>query len=146
MNRIIYLLLISFLIFTSCQHIETGDTLDKKTIATIEELGLLDSSEKIIQYYSNHEKDKAGNFFTDKRIAHYWLDRDESKTDISSAYYQDIVSIDTTFQVYDFDIPYMTIKKKDSSTFNVYIDGTLEEKKKFFETAMNLWKKSNTAK
>ncbi len=142
MSRIVILLLISCFTFISCQSIESGDTLDKKTIAKIKELGLLDGDEKIIQYYSNHEKDKAGNFFTNKRIAHYWLDQhDDSRTDISFGYYQDIISIDTNFKVYDFDIPYMTIKKKDSTAFKVYIDGTHEEKKIFFETAIDFWKK-----
>lgn len=127
----------------SCQEIETGNTLDKKTIAFIENLGLLDKDEKIIKFYSNHTKKTAGNFYTDKRIAHYWLDQhDSSKTDVSFSFYQDIISIDTLFNVYgDFTIPYMTIKKKDSSEFKVYIDGTHEQEKAFFEGAINTWKK-----
>ena len=137
-------LLAIFLIFTSCQNIESGESLNKKTITKIKELGLLDDNERIIKYYSNYEKDKAGNFFTDKRIAHYWLDpNDSSKTDVSFAYYQDIASIDTNFKVYDFDIPYMIIKKKDSTTFKVYVDGTVEQEKSFFEEAIEIWKKTN---
>ena len=140
-------ILILSLVLTSCQTVETGESLDEKTKAQIKKLGLLKDNEKIIKYYSNYEKDKAGNFFTDKRIAHYWLDQhDALKTDISFAYYQDIISIDTTYQAYDFNIPYMTIMKKDSSTFKVYIDGTLEQKKSFFEEAMHLWNKSKSAK
>jgi hypothetical protein len=130
------------LIFTSCQNIESGESLNKETITQIKELGLLDDNERIIKYYSNYEKDKAGNFFTDKRIAHYWLDEhDVSKTDISFAYYQDIASIDTNFKANDFDIPYMVVKKKDSTAFKVYIDGTLKQKKAFFEEAIKIWKK-----
>jgi|SRR5688572_7521710 len=136
-----------FAIFISCQNIETGDTLKKETVNHIKSLGLLDENEKILKFYSNFKKEKAGNFFTNKRIAHYWLDdHDDSKTDVSFAYYQDIRSIDTTFTVYDFDIPYMTVEKKDSTTFRVYIDGTVEQRKAFFEEAINIWKKSNNLK
>lgn len=105
-------------------------------------MGLLDKDEKIVKYYSNYSKDKAGNFFTDKRIAHYWLDEnDDSKTEISFAYYPDIVAIDTNFNVHDFDIPYMTIWKKDSTNFRVYIDGTEKQKRDFFLEAINIWRK-----
>jgi hypothetical protein len=142
MTRPYSLLLFIILAVISCQSIESGRSLDKKTIARIKELGLLDSNESIILYYSNNARDNAGNFFTDRRIAHYWLDQhDDSKTDISFAYYQDIISIDTNFIVYDFDIPYMTIRKKDSTTFKVYVDGSLKQEKAFFETAIDQWRK-----
>ena len=105
-------------------------------------MGLLDQDETIVKYYSNYSKDKAGNFFTDKRIAHYWLDEnDDSKTDISFAYYPDILAIDTNFHVHDFDIPYMTIWRKDSTNFRVFIDGTEKQKRDFFIEAINIWRK-----
>ena len=133
MIRIKSLLTLYCFLLISCQSIETHESLDKGTKDRLKKLGILADNERIIQYYSNLEKDKAGNFFTDKRIAHYWLDdSDNSKTEISFSYYQDIVSIDTNFNVQDFDLPFMTIKKKDSSSFKVYIDGTKEEKKIFF--------------
>jgi hypothetical protein len=124
----------------SCQQIEKGNSLDKKTIALIRSLGLLDTGEKIIKYYSNYTKDKAGNFFTNKRLAMYWLDdRDTSKNDISFAFYPDIISIDTIYQVPDTFIPYMLITRSDGSWFKVYVDGTRKEIKSFFEDAINVW-------
>ncbi len=141
MIRIKSLLTLYCFLLISCQSIETHESLDKGTKDRLKKLGILADNERIIQYYSNLEKDKAGNFFTDKRIAHYWLDdSDNSKTEISFSYYQDIVSIDTNFNVQDFDLPFMTIKKKDSSSFKVYIDGTKEEKKIFFTSAIERWK------
>lgn len=135
-------ILMSFLLL-SCQHIETGDTLDASTIGLIRKMGMLEDDEKIIKFYSNYEKDKAGNFYTDKRIAHYWLDsNDSSKNERSFAFYTDIESIDTSFNVQDFDIPYMKIRKKDGSVFKVFVDGKPIEKKAFFEDAIDIWKKS----
>ncbi|MFI5129903.1 MAG: hypothetical protein ACHQFX_07940 [Chitinophagales bacterium] len=130
-------------IIGSCQHIESGNSLGKKTIEHIKSLGLLDDGEKIVRYYSNYTKEKAGNFFTDKRIAHYWLDdNDPAESDTSFAFYQDILSIDTVYSIPDTFVPYMTITKKDNSAFKVFIEGSPKEVKEFFEGAMDLWKKT----
>ena len=135
--------MIPFYFLIACQDIETGASLDEKTLAQLKEMGLLDENEKIVKYYSNYTKDKAGNFFTDKKIAHYWLDEnDDSKSDISLAYYPEIIRIDTNLNVRGFDIPYMTVWKKDSTNFRVYIDGTEKEKQDFFNAAINLWKRN----
>lgn len=124
----------------SCQQIETGNSLDKKTTDLIRSLGLLDKDEKIIKYYSNYSKSKAGNFFTNKRLAMYWLDdHDIAKNDTSFAFYRDITSIDTVYQVPDTFIPYMLITRNDSSQFKVYVDGNQKEIKGFFKDAINLW-------
>jgi hypothetical protein len=139
-------ILLSILIvvtFISCQRIETGNSLGKKTTGLIRSLGLLDNDEKIIKYYSNFTKKSAGNFFTNKRVAMYWLaERDTSDNEISFAFYPDIISIDTTYQVPDTFIPYMLITRKDSSHFKVYVDGSRKEIKSFFEDAMTLWQKN----
>ncbi len=143
-KNLIYLLLLNF--FIACQSIETGDTIDKKTIAQLKEMGLLDNDEKVVKFYSNYEKDKAGNFFTNKRIAHYWFDKqDVAKQAISFAYYEEIVAIDTTLKVYNFDIPYMIVTKTDSTSFRVYIDGTAKQKRDFFIEAISIWKKHRAA-
>jgi hypothetical protein len=147
MTKLFTIVFIVLNALTSCQNIESGDSLGEKTISRIKKMGLLDEDEKIIRFYSNYQKDKAGNFFTDKRIAHYWLDEDnDSKTDISFAYYQDIISIDTNFTVHDFDIPFMTVRKRDSSTFRVFIDGTYKQENDFFVEAMKLWRTKRAGK
>ena len=139
----ILLSVLMVVIFISCQRIETGDSLSKKTTGLIRSLGLLDKDEKIIKYYSNFTKKSAGNFFTDKRLAIYWLaGPDTSENEVSFAYYRDIISIDTTYQVPDTFIPYMLITRKDSSQFKVFVDGSRKEIKSFFEDAMALWRKN----
>ena len=83
---------------SSCSNekIETGKTLDKSTIYLIKSLRLIEEGEQMQQYYSNFEKDKAGSFFTNKRVAHYWLDRHgNERSDTTYAVYSDIASIDT---------------------------------------------------
>lgn len=137
-----YLLFI--LLSCSNQKIETGQTLKKETADIIRSLGLLGDSEQIIQFYSNYEQSKAGSFFTNKRIAHYWLDdNDKNKNDTSYAFYPDIVAIDTTVTVPDTFAPYLTVTKKDSSQFRLYVEGRKSEIRAFFEEAILTWKKSN---
>lgn len=129
-------------ILTSCisEKIETGQTLKKKTVDLLKSLRLLNEDEQILKYYSNFEKEKAGNFFTTKRIAHYWLDDyDKTKNDTSFAYYYEIANIETFYDVPDTFAPYMTITRKDGSRFNVYIDGSKDEIKSFFDEAIMLW-------
>ena len=138
MFRLIVILLT--VLICSCQHIQSGGEIKKSTYQLIRSLGLLSKDEEIIRYYSNYVEKRAGNFYTNKRIAHYWLDEhDLIKNDTSFAYYHEIISIDTTYIVPDTFSPYMTIKKSDSSQFKVYVEGSREEVKSFFEDAIRQW-------
>lgn len=84
-------LFISILLFASCNKIETGDTLGKTDVERIRSLNLLDKDEKIYKFYSEYKNKVAGNFFTDKRMASYWIDKhDKSKDKRVFAYYPDI--------------------------------------------------------
>ena len=140
-TRLGFCIFLPILLSCSNQKIETGQTLKKETADIIRSLGLLGDSEQIIQFYSNYEQSKAGSFFTNKRIAHYWLDdNDKSKNDTSYAFYPDIVAIDTILIVPDTYAPYMTVIKKDSSQFRLYVDGSKSEIRAFFEEAMLIWK------
>lgn len=145
LTRQILLVFIALISLPSCSYekIETGNTLDKKTVSLLESLGLLETNEKIVKYYSNFSKEKAGNFFTNKRVAHYWLEsRDAKKSDTTFAFYKDIVSIDTIYEVPDTYSPYMKVKLNDSTAFKVYVGGTRNEVKSFFEDAITTWKQN----
>jgi hypothetical protein len=134
-----YFSLILFFLF-SCNRIETGSTLRKSDIEYIQKLNLLDPGETIYKFYSEFKKEKAGNFFTNKRIAMYWIDdRHKEKNEISFAFYPDIKSIDTIYNPGASYCPYMLITRRDSTQFKVCADGKREEIKSFFEEAMKLW-------
>jgi hypothetical protein len=139
----ILLLVILVVTLFSCNHIESGDDLSKNDIERIEKLKLLDKGEKIIKFYSNEKNSVAGNFFTEKRLAMYWIDENDStKNEVSFSFYQDIQSIDTVYYAGATYSPYMLITRKDSSTFKVYVDGKKPEIKSFFEGAMSKWDKA----
>ena len=139
MKGILFCFLLFFLF--ACNHIETGDSLPKSEKEYIRGLNLLDENENIYKFYSEYKMKVAGNFFTDKRIAKYWIDEyDKEKDQIVFSFYKDIKFIDTIYHAGATYTPYMLITKTDGSTFKVSVDGKKEEVKSFFEDALNLWR------
>jgi hypothetical protein len=141
------ILLFLFMFLAACNNIQTGDTLSKTEIDRIHKLNLLDKNEKIYKFYSEFKSDVAGNFFTDKRLAKYWIDKkDKTKDQISFAYYPDIKSIDTVYNGGATYCPYLLVTKNDGSQFKVCVDGRQKEIKEFFEDAINKWTKTEATK
>lgn len=135
--------------FISCHNekIESGETLKKETTDLIRSLGLLSDGEQIIKYYSNFDQSNAGSFFTNKRIAHYWLDKhDNRKNDTSFAYYPEIAEITMTKAVPDTYAPYMTITRKNNTQFRIYVEGSEKELGSFVEEAIWTWRKYSKIK
>jgi len=137
-----FFILLLFSLF-SCNKIENSHSLNQEDIALIKKLKLLDQNETILKFYSEYKKQIAGNFFTDKRAASYWVDkRDSSKTIIQFAYYSDIAKIDTVYYAGLTYCPYALITKKDHTTFKVCVDGNKQEIRSFFEELLLQWKKN----
>jgi hypothetical protein len=136
-------------VLSSCSNnkIETDETLPEKDKLHIQSLGLLDKDEKILKFYSEYKNSVAGNFFTDKRIAEYWIDEhSEAKNKIQYAFYPDIISIDTVYYAGLTFSPYMRVIKRDSTDFKVSVGGKKEEIKVFFEEALALWRQKRNGK
>lgn len=129
------------LLFLSCNQIENNKTLSQSDIDYIRSLKLLDQDETVIKFYSEYKKKVAGNFFTDRRIATYWIDeRNSEKNEVDFAYYSEIASIDTVYNAGVTYSPYMRVTKNDGSSFKVSVNGEREEIKSFFEDALSEWK------
>lgn len=132
------------LLLISCNKIENSKTLDKKDIEYIKNLGLLKEDETIYGFYSEFKNSVAGNFFTDQRVASYWIDeRNSQKNEVKFAYYNEIKKIDTIYKVGITYSPYMLVTKANDSTFKVSVDGEKEGIKAFYEGVIREWKKRN---
>lgn len=132
------------LLLISCNKIENSKTLDKKDIDYIKNLGLLKEDETIYGFYSEFKNSVAGNFFTDQRVASYWIDeRNSQKNEVKFAYYNEIKKIDTIYKVGITYSPYMLVTKANDSTFKVSVDGEKEGIKAFYEGVIREWKKRN---
>lgn len=131
---------ISFL-FIACNKITSGNDLTESDIQKIKQLGILNDNEGIIKFYSEYKKNVAGNFFTNKRIASYWKDENnKTKDKINSAFYQDIIRIDTITNAGASFSPYINVMRKDSTQFKVCFDGEKAEIRKTFEEVISIWK------
>ena len=132
--------LLLFVISCGDNKIETDETLSKSDKDYIQSLHLLDKDEKIFRFFSEFKNKVAGNFYTDKRLAKYWIDeRDKSKDLVDFAYYTDIKSIDTVYYAGSTYCAYMLVTKNDDSKFKVCVDGNREKIKQFFEEALAKW-------
>lgn len=134
---------VSLVLLVSCNKIETNDTLNKSDISLIQDLSLIDKNEKIIKFYSEYRKENSGNFFTNKRVANYWIDkRDGTKSVTNNAYYKDIKSIDTIYNAGISYCSYLIINKIDGTSFKVSVEGDKTEVKSFFEDLLLEWNKN----
>lgn len=136
-----YLALLSVLLL-SCNRIETGASLSADEVSFIRGVGLLNPGETIHRFYSNSTFRTAGSFYTDQRMAHYWLEgKDTSQHQREYAFYPEIVAVDPVFHVPDFDCPYLQIRKKDQTSFRMYLEGSPEQMQMFYQEALNAWKR-----
>ncbi|MFH6997141.1 hypothetical protein ACHRVZ_04355 [Flavobacterium sp. FlaQc-57] len=140
MSKYITITLLLFLF--SCNKIENHKTLSQDDINRIKSLKILDDDETIYQFYSEFKNEVAGNFYTNKRVASYWIDkRDAKKNKIDFAYYKNIVKIDTIYNSGLTFAPYILITTKDNKTFQVSVDGKKDQIKSFFENSIQEWRK-----
>jgi hypothetical protein len=140
--RIFFGIFTLLLLCVACGNkIETANTLTKQDFDRLYSLQLLDTNEQLYKFYSEFKNSVAGNFYTDKRLASYWLDEhDKSKNKVEYALYKDIVKIDTVYHAGTTYCPYMRVTRADSSSFKVCVDGTKKEITEFFNDAISKWK------
>lgn len=135
-------------IFMSCNSMtKTAKNLSKTEIDYIRKLGILENNETIIFFdtqgaFGNIEV--SGNFFTEKRIASYWIDKnDTNKNNIDFAYYNDIDTITTTYLTTSLTYAsYLEVQKINGQKFKVYVDADSTETRNFFNCAIAEWTKN----
>ncbi len=133
--------LLAISIFYSCNKIKGANELSKADIDYLVSLKLLEPDEKIYKFYSEYIFKYSGNFFTDRRVANYWIDkRDSEKNMKASASYEEIVEMKPVYKVGVTYCPFILVKKRDGVEFKVYADGSEEEIKDFFNSVIAVWK------
>lgn len=139
MRKYIFVFLLLSLI--SCNQIENNKTLNQDDINFVKTLKILDTDETIYKFYSENTNETAGNFFTNKRVASYWIDKHNSeKNEINFAFYNSIIKIDTITKVGLTYCPYALITRNDGSTFKLSVEGKKQEVKSFFTDLLFHWR------
>jgi hypothetical protein len=139
------------LVISSCDRdLDTGDDLSKEDKEFIKKLGILDGDESIILFDSQgggfDGLKTSGNFFSDKRIASYWIDkRDTAKSSIDYAFYADI---DTIWRYPKFKsltyASYLEVHRRNGTKFKVYVSADSTRTWDFFNKALQEWSRKNT--
>ncbi|HEY8931569.1 MAG TPA: hypothetical protein VIM55_20370 [Mucilaginibacter sp.] len=124
--------------FSSCQPgIQDGASLSANHINYIKSLGLLAADEHIILFDSQYRIKISGNFFTDKRIASYWInEQDTKKSTIDYAFYNDVDSMKIVRMKH---VAYLKVHKTDGHTFKVVVKANTLETGYFLGEAMKTW-------
>ena len=140
------------LVATSCDgKLQTGDDLSNWEKDFIRNLGVLDAKESIILFDSQsggfNEVKSSGNFFTDKRIASYWIDnRDSAKTTVNYAFYTEIDTIRRYPKFKSLTLAsYLEIHRRDGTKFKVYISADSVRTWEFFNKALEQWDRKKHA-
>lgn len=132
--------LILFLFVASCNSIQSGDSLSSKDFQRFRSLHLIENGERLYKFYSEFKKSVAGNFYTDRRMASYWIDeKDSTKNSTEFAYYEDIIRIDTCYNAGFTYAPFMLVTRKDRTQFKVCVEGSRQEIADFFNDAISKW-------
>jgi hypothetical protein len=139
-------ILITGAILLSCyRSTRNGTELSQADTDYIKGLGLLDDNEKIILFDGQSDFKTSGNFFSDKRIASYWIDkRDKTKSSTDFGLYSEIDTILTRDLSRALTYAsYLEVVKDNGETFKVYVDGDSIEVRTFFDRAISEWRVKN---
>ncbi len=135
------------LMYACSTGVEPGSALSASDIAYIRSLGILDPTESIILFHSQSGESalamQAGNFFTEKRIASYWIDRnDTTRNRVKSAMYN---TIDTLVPVFDNSWPagqYILVDLEGPNYFHCYVNGDDAAIRDFYNRVLEQWKRT----
>jgi len=139
-SKIIFSIIVVAL-FSSClPGIKKGTEISRNHIDYIKKLGILSDNERILLFVTQGRMKVSGNFFTDKRIAAYWID--ETHKEIKFAFYNEIDSILPHLIKGAKHSSYLEVYKNNGQKFKVYADAGNGETSYFFEEAIAEWKKN----
>ncbi|HVW95862.1 MAG TPA: hypothetical protein VHA56_07830 [Mucilaginibacter sp.] len=145
-NPVVFYLLILSAMLSSCEPgIKRGADISANHISYIKSLGLLSEGEHIILFDAQYKIRKSGNFFTNKRIAAYWIDdKNGKKSAVHSAYYREIDSVKSRFDPTRGSVfsSFLEVYPRGMEKFRVYVWADSAETRYFFEQAIAEWKKN----
>ncbi len=145
MKKAFILSLLIIYSFYSCNRIKRADELSKADIDYLISLKLLNPGERIYKFYSEFKFKYSGNFFTDKGVAIYWIDKRDSEKNVKIySSYEEIVEMKPIYKVRLTYCPFIMIKKRDGGEFKLCADGSEEEIKDFFNSVITVWKEKVT--
>lgn len=125
------------LLLCSCGN---NRTLGKRDIERLKEIGLWQDGENVMFFYSSLHKKTDGNLISDRRMASYWIDADDSsETEIRSAFYTDIDTIRLNDRSASLTYASYIQVETAADTFNVYMEGNSTELNEIYTKTLEHW-------
>ncbi|MEL6353990.1 MAG: hypothetical protein AAFR58_19870 [Cyanobacteria bacterium J06627_28] len=104
------------------------------------EIDLLDNNEDVLFFSSGLGIKQEGNFFTDKRVATYWIEPERPHREKRvSADYSEIADISIAYSSNSLYAHKITVTRIDGSQFPVYIGFRRAIAQDFFEALIKQW-------
>lgn len=117
-----------------------GESLTQEQENYLRELFVLDAEEVIVTYNDSYRFNTHGSFYTNKRVAGYWVGEDQSQNNIVSVLYEDIKSMTLSDMSGSQGSPsFILITKKNGRSVQVFVDGKSKEVGAFFEGVQGYW-------
>jgi hypothetical protein len=123
----------AFLFLFSCDLFRDHDKVENIDVSYLESLGLFSEGEKLIWFDSQLTQKLSGNFLSNKRLASYWIDKQNPESsyqsyimleDVDSVYLVDktrSISYSSHFVVFSNGDSIKVYVDKDSVTLNKYM-------------------------
>ncbi|MCC3160314.1 hypothetical protein LJ737_23960 [Hymenobacter sp. 15J16-1T3B] len=132
-------------------RVQAGAELTAAELQRLRQLGLLAPGETVRLFDSQaglRGSAQAGNFFTDRRLAAYWLEKDRpGRSSITYAYYPDV---DTLYGIDRSQTltyaSYLEVRCHDGRRFNVYVSADSAQTRRFFRAATAEWQRARRPK
>ena len=117
-----------------------GESLTQEQASYLQELFTLDADESIITYNDSYKFKTNGSFYTDKRVAGYWVGEDKSENNLVSVYYTDIKSMTLSDLSGSLrNASFILITKKNGRSVQVFVDGKSKEVASFYDGVQRYW-------
>jgi len=148
MKKSIIVLVCCFFVLASCNNdLKTGQDLSNSDIKYLKSIGLLDNDENIIQFDSQSgfgDIESGGSFYSNKRIASYWIDKHDAKKSYKKyLYYSEIDTIIPVDLSKAWTLSsYLEVNGQNGYKFKVYVDSDSLQTWDFFNRAINEWIKN----
>lgn len=134
------LFLLSATLLVGCSSYYSSSGLTEADEAYLTDIDLLDNNEDVLFFSSGLGIKQEGNFFTDKRVATYWIDPERPhKEKRVSADYSEIADISIVYSSNSLYAHKITVTRTDGSQFPVYIGFKEAIAQEFFNALVKQW-------
>lgn len=117
-----------------------GETLEREQENHLRELFELEAQEAIITLNNLPSAVSNGSFYTDQRVAGYWISENQSGNNLVSVRYEDVKSMTLSdLSGSRGQASFILITKKNGRSVQIFVDGKSKEVGDFYDGVQRSW-------